>query len=96
MNNGKVTPSTSVNTHQMQSIGPSQNILITSNRKETNDEDYKYTEKGVSKEASTNIIHVGDNRFKKTENQDMEKWSSYLDTERAKNEEKSPDPKQNN
>ena len=51
MNNGKVVPSTSVNAHQMQSIGPSTNILITSNRKETNDEDYKYTEKGVSKQT---------------------------------------------
>ena len=88
MNNGKVTPFTSVNTRQMQSIGPSKNIVITSNGKKLNNESNKYTGKGVSIEVSTNVTHAGDNRFENIENQDAEKWSSYLDTERTKNEEK--------
>ena len=88
MNNVKVTPFTSVNTPQINSIGPSKNVLITSNGKKLNGESSKDTEKEGSIEVSTNVTHAGDNRFRKIENQDAEKWNLYLDTERAQNEEK--------
>ena len=73
MNKGKVYPFTTVNTHQVQLIGSSKNILFTSSENKLNGETNKDTGKGVSIEVSTHVTHAGDNSFENIENQDAEK-----------------------